>query len=385
MAIPPVSEIEEGDSILFLGAGFSRLATNLNDKNILSAFDLIAALLNECGIHDHTDYDLDTASQEYIEHFVDEERLISFIHNNFNSKDVSNIQKLVVCQPWYRIYTTNYDDVVERALFETKKRFTSKNITDPVERPQAGITQLIHIYGSVLNLSPLAFRDLFLLTERQRDTSPFINSPWYRQFSDDVLAAKHLVFAGFSLKDIDLRRLLGRLPDVTRKTVFIEDPTAPRSTQTRLSHFGKVELIGIQGLAAHFGAERPGVPVPTSTTVPDHIDELTFNKQISTRISGPDIQYLLATGILDHLKLAQSDIDGVGGAYTFKRADHQYTRCLQITGVNRPVLVHSDIGNGKTVFLSQIAYSYASSGFRVFQMRRENDNIGPNNFFFSDL
>jgi hypothetical protein len=149
---------------------------------------------------------------------------------------------------------------VERAFFETRKRFTSKNVTDPVERPQAGVTQLIHIYGSVLNLSPLAFRDLFLLTERQRDASPFINSPWYRRFSDDVLAAKHLVFAGFSLRDIDLRRLLGRLPGVQRKTVFIEDPAAPRPTQTRLSHFGKVELIGIQGLAAHFGVERPGVP-----------------------------------------------------------------------------------------------------------------------------
>jgi hypothetical protein len=86
-----------------------------------------------------------------------DEKTAKALHSNFCSKIVTDEQKTIVCQPWYRIYTTNYDDVVERICTEEKKLYTTKEITDPVNRPMPDTTQLIHIYGNITRSSETEF------------------------------------------------------------------------------------------------------------------------------------------------------------------------------------------------------------------------------------
>ena len=207
MKEPEVNAIESGRCILFVGAGFSFGASNLEGKPIVSATRLSKLLLEACEIKDDTGYDLDTAAEEYVTRFGDE-ALVTLLHKNFTSKDSTDDQKTIICQPWHRIYTTNYDDIIEKIAHLQNKALTTKEIADPVEPPLNGVTQLIHIYGNISRVSPAEFKRQFLLTERQRDNSAFINSPWKWRFNDDVLAAQAVVFAGFSLTDIDLSRAL---------------------------------------------------------------------------------------------------------------------------------------------------------------------------------
>lgn len=370
MTLPSIDQIQSGRSILFLGAGFSAEATNVAGQPIKSVRGLLDQLLDACQITDKTDYDLDSAASEHSKMHGDQ-ATINLLHNNFRSNSVTEPQRIVVCQPWYRIYTTNYDDVVERICIEEKKPYTTKETNDFVEPPTPNTTQLLHIYGNITRASGTEFRDRFLLTETQRDNSPFLKSAWFRRFSEDVLSSSSVVFVGFSLNDIDIRRLLGQLPDYIRQKIhFIGRAPAHRPTKTRLERFGTFYPIEVTGLADHLGSKRPGAPVTTSVSIPPFLEEITFVPAMQKSVSSLDIQFLLSMGILDRNLLAQADVSGEPGAYSIFRGNTHYNRA---SNTIRPVVVHSDIGNGKTVFAIQCGYIHAGSNYRVFLAEKESE------------
>lgn len=379
MLLPEASKIEAGTSILFLGAGFSAEATNLNGEKIKDVSGLITFFLQEAGVDSAEGYDLDSAAQEYqLAHGKEgEEKTARALHSNFRSNAVTESQRIIVCQPWYRIYTSNYDDVVERVCIEEKKPYTTKEVTDPVNLPMPDTTQLIHIYGNITRSSEAEFKKHFLLTESQRDNSPFIRSPWMRRFHDDVLTAKSVIFVGFSLTDIDLRRLLGGFPkEVLQKVHFVTHPNTKKPTINRMSAHGTAHAIGLDAFAAHLGEKRSGAPVRQYSALPMSLYELSFNPKLKASVSSKDIENLMISGDVDLEKLAFADISGEAGSYTISRSQHAYLRAVNNSSGDRPILIHSDIGNGKTVFAYHVAYQFSQKNYRVFWVQREPENIG---------
>ena len=382
MPLPPVGYIETGTSILFLGAGFSAEATNVNDDEIRDVEGLIDYLLAGAGITSSKGYDLDSAAEEYLL-VHKEEKTARALHSNFRSKTVTSDQRTIVTQPWYRIYTTNYDDVIERICTEEFKSLTTREVSDPADPPMPGTTQLIHIYGNITRSSASEFKKHFLLTESQRDNSPFFHSPWMRRFHDDVLAASSLVFVGFSATDMDIRRLLGSLPaEVHSKVHFVVRPTTLKPIQNRMARLGQVHPIGLSALASHLVAKRPGLPIPQYSVMPTSLQELHYEQKISSAISSRDIDALLISGEVDLKKLAEADIAGVGNSYTISKSIGSYQRASQNSSGEKPVLVHGDIGNGKTIFAYQLGYQFSQRGYHVYRVQREPENIGEIVGFF---
>ncbi len=376
MILPAAATIETGTSILFLGAGFSAEATNINEESIKDVAALIAYLLDKVGITSPEGYDLDTAAEEFQKAHGDEATVIA-LHSNFRTKAYTDDQATIVAQPWRRIYTTNYDDVIETICSDNRKPITTHGVKDPVSPPIPGTTQLVHIYGNIGRASAHEFAETFLLTERQRDNSPFLKSPWMRAFHDDVLAASSVIFVGFSLTDIDIRRLLGLLPaEVLRKIHFVNRPSTKQPILTRMMKFGTPHPIGLAALAAHLGEKRSGIPVKSYTVLPTAMQELFFKPRVATSISSTDIERLFISGSLILDKLSQADISAQPGSYTISRGKNAYLRAGNNASGTMPVLVNSDIGNGKTIFADQIGYQYAQKSYRVFRLQREPDNIG---------
>tara|TARA_R110002074_G_scaffold57935_1_gene142261 strand:+ start:750 stop:3206 length:2457 start_codon:yes stop_codon:yes gene_type:complete len=375
--LPNAEDLSTGRSILFLGAGFSAEAKNVDDISIKSVEDLSNSLLDACEIFEsRDDYDLESVSDEYVEKF-DEGKIIELLHRNFTAKSTTDDQRVIVCQPWYRVYTTNYDNVVEQIFQERSKPYSIKEIDDKVEAPLQGVTQVLHIYGNILKASPSEFKDKFLLTERQRDSSPFLQSSWYRKFYDDVLAAKHVVFVGFSLSDIDIRRLLKLLPsEALKKIHFVSRSSTARPIQSRLSQFGSVHLIGTEGFARWLGAENVGRPLLSTVEMPFALEEVSFEQQATAQVSPEDIFNLLVSGKVDVEKISAADISESGGSYTISASRESIDRANAASGSGRPILVHGDIGNGKTVYSYQLAYSFSLAGYRVFRMLREPEYPG---------
>ena len=376
MTLPAASTIEAGTSILFLGAGFSAQATNTRGEEIKDVSALIGYLLDKVDITSSNGYDLDTAAEEFQKVHGDEATVVA-LHSNFRTKAYTKDQATIVTQPWRRIYTTNYDDVIETICSDNRKPITTPSVNDPVSQPMPGTTQLLHIYGDISKASADEFATTFLLTERQRDNSPFLKSPWMRAFYDDVLAASSLIFVGFSLTDIDIRRLLGLMPpEVIKKIHFVIRPDTKQPIITRMSKFGTPHPIGLSALAAHLGTKRPGAPVRSCTALPIAMQEMFFTPKRAAAISALDIERLFISGSLDLEKLSQADISAQPAAYTISRSKHAYNRAGNNASGTMPILVNSDIGNGKTIFAYQIGYQYTQKGYRIFKLQREPDNIG---------
>lgn len=376
MTLPDLSNIEAGASILFLGAGFSAEAINTNNDPIKDVSGLIADLLGKVGIKSPDDYDLDTAAEEF-QSVHGDEATIKALHQNFRTKTYTTDQSIIVTQPWRRIYTTNYDDVIETICSDSRKPLTKHNVSGPVSQPMPGTTQLLHIYGDITNASPSEFASAFLLSERQRDNSPFLKSPWMRAFQNDILAASSVVFVGFSLSDIDIRRLLGSLPsEVLRKIHFITHPDEKRPVLTRMTKFGTAHNIGLSALATYLRVSRPGAPITSYTTLPVSMQEVLYTPKIVASISATDIERLLISGAPEIEKLSQADISAGVGSYTISRSRHAYQRAGNNATCAMPILVNGDIGNGKTIFADQIGYLYAQKSYRIFKFQREPENIG---------
>ncbi len=376
MTLPAASKIETGTSILFLGAGFSADATNTNNEDIKDVAGLIAYLLGKIGITSADGYDLDTAAEEFQKVHGDEATMVA-LHKNFRTKVYTPDQATVVTQPWRRIYTTNYDDVIETICSDNRKPLTKHSVSDPVNEPMPATTQLLHIYGDVGKASAQEFAKAFLLSERQRDNSPFLNSPWMRAFQNDMLAASSVIFVGFSLSDIDIRRLLGLLPpEVIRKIHFVVRPDTKQPVLTRMRRFGTAHAIGLSSLAHHLGAKRPGAAVTSYTSLPVSMHEMFFTPKMSASVSATDIERLFISGSPDLQKISQADISAEPGSYTISRSRNAYARAGNNASGAMPILINSDIGNGKTIFADQVGYMYAQKNYRVFKFQREPENIG---------
>ncbi|MGO8614704.1 SIR2 family protein [Rhizobium ruizarguesonis] len=376
MILPAVSTIETGTSILFLGAGFSAEATNTNNEEIKDVSKLIAYLLGKVGVTSSDGYDLDTAAEEFREIHGDEPT-VAALHSNFRTKVYTADQATIVTQPWRRIYTSNYDDVIETICSDNRKPITKPSVNDPVSQPMPGSTQLLHIYGDIGKASAGEFAKTFLLTERQRDNSPFLKSPWMRAFHDDVLAASSVIFVGFSLTDIDIRRLLGLMPsEVLQKIHFVIRPGTKQPILTRMGKFGTAHPIGLSALAAHLEKKRPGPAIKSYAELPVSMQEMFFSPKVTASISAADIEHLLISGSPDLEKLSNADISGEPGAYSISRSRQSYSRARSNASGSMPILVYGDIGNGKTIFATQIGYLYAQKNYRVFKFQREPENIG---------
>ncbi|HSM86562.1 MAG TPA: hypothetical protein VLT16_10445, partial [Candidatus Limnocylindrales bacterium] len=112
----------QGRAVLFLGAGFSWGATSLAGEPFLMGAGLGKGLADEAGIP--SDFTLEDIADIYMSRFSPA-ALLRQLRNWYVAKDVTKSQREVAKLPWRSVYTTNYDDVFERACAEIGKDVVS--------------------------------------------------------------------------------------------------------------------------------------------------------------------------------------------------------------------------------------------------------------------
>ena len=122
-----ISIIKTGRAILFTGAGFSFGCENIFNKKPPLAKEL-AKLISQKGGFEEDD-DLSYVS-DYFLNYKNKHDLLHLLKENFtivnNKKYHSNISSL----NWKRIYTTNYDDSIEKSAKDSQKIIYSLTVDD---------------------------------------------------------------------------------------------------------------------------------------------------------------------------------------------------------------------------------------------------------------
>jgi hypothetical protein len=363
-----IETIAGGRAVLFVGSGFARNAIALDGTKFPTA-EVLARKIGELGGFD-ADKDLRYASEKYLR-MNSGEKLVDMLLEAFSVKEVLPHQTTIAAAPWRRIYTTNYDLVVEESAKRAGVRIESADLDD---HPGDYLTKkniCVHLNGSIRNLKTEDLNDRLKLTSSSYlSPETFNSSAWHFPFKRDLEMCTALVFVGYSLYDIEIQKILYENPDFTEKTFFVTSPDISERERFTLAPFGNCLAIGAESFAEHITLHLEKFLLERSA------DLLTsFRKyQLSEEKKAPrdaDAERLLMIGDVSDVLLETSLLTGDGAPLAVRRTDLNLAVDAAIKGNH--VAVISDFGNGKTVFLRSLTILLAQKGNDVYIVDNPDD------------
>lgn len=197
-----------GQCVLFVGAGYSADAQRRSEtgspQSMPSGRDL-AKIMKEA-LKDDED-DLGSLSDLYEDRFG-EHGLFSLLTKLFTTATVTEDQKKIASYKWKEIYTTNYDNVLEECCNSIGVHFSTYTTTKRPSDIDYRNLPIIHINGFVPGSTFTEFKKEIKLTNTQYYSDDFSRSPWGERFRNDIITSPCIVFAGYSLYDLDVARVL---------------------------------------------------------------------------------------------------------------------------------------------------------------------------------
>lgn len=373
-----ICQIRYNKCILFTGSGFSFGARNSNigqdgkGSLFLSAKDLCQKLVDQYGLEE-PEAGLGMVTNFFLEKYP-KARLIDFLKKEFTATEISDSHKVIGRLPWRRCYTTNYDEILEDAMNLAGHPRKVVTFSTPMKDIPDSKMACVHINGAISRLTPDNLDGEFKLTNRSYNADDLHYSPWFERLKDDLLNADVVFFIGFSgAYDLDLTRLFQKTKELREKSFFIVAPNERKSVIMNLSSFGTIEQIGLDGF------------VNKLLSNPD-----VFNKpQISTRLltykcfqsplnynnvphngTAQDVVQLLGRGIINEHLLHFSVREPAHFKYTVYREKINLISSKIKEGI-KTFLITSSLGNGKTIFLKELAVKLQRMGYLPFFFVKE--------------
>ncbi len=354
-------KISTGKAIIFTGAGFSKKTINILNEEPPLAKELSRKIgvLGEIG--DDID-DLMFTSGFFLK-YKDKNELLKLLKDSFILKEVTEEHKIVCSLPWRRFYTTNYDNSIELACLSSGKRVDALDIDAKPSNYMSQDNLCIHLNGVIDKAIPDDLDSKIKLTNSSYLTAQsFVNSQWNYVFKRDLETASAVVFIGYSMYDMDVQRLLYQTDNLTDKTYFIVSEDADFKSTFFLKEFGHVLPIGLSGFA--------------EITKDINFDEENNNAHDLECFSLREIKYndnaVTDTEIKDFLlfgKYSDHQIDtSISNNYRdlfliYRNLMADAVRLIENGG---NILIHSELGNGKSIFLHQLTYDLTQRGHKVY-------------------
>ena len=365
-----IRHILDGEAVLFVGAGFSLGAENLLGKPLKSARQLTTLLADKAGIaaEDREDLTLQDAAEEYIDHFGvgGQELLIQELKKQYKVRAISQAHRQIANAPWTRIYTTNYDDVVEKAYTDLGKSLQSVVLSDDIGDLSLEATACVHFNGYIDRLTPKTLQSELKLTETSYITTSIVDSTWAVLFRQDIRLARAVFFIGYSMSDLDISRLVFASQDLQEKCFFVQGADPDRKTRRRIGNFGTVLDMNAAQFAAELAQEK-------ATYLPrqeiEFVGYSITREKLAERVPSTEP---LDKEVFDLLYYGRFDASLVRATHS---DEHKYY--LFRTQINdivddlrngRTVVVHSNLANGKTLLVEGVKRRALEKGLAVFSV-----------------
>jgi len=356
----------DGEALLFVGAGFCSGAKNLSGESMKSAEALTKSLADELGIPSITG--LDDAAEEYADLFG-EDQLIELLHNEFTASDVAPHHLNIADVPWKRVYTTNYDNVLEVAYSRLHRRLNPATPSDNIRRAPRDGTMCVHLNGFIDRLTTDSLWNEFRLTSSSYASGSLLDSPWISAFRQDLRIARAVFFIGYSLADLDIKRVLFESQELRDKTFFVLRSGTEKSSGRRAARYGSIVHKDVAQLAELFSQRQAEhfpklLPIGTGST----LQRFTVPTEVSEMNDAALFDLLL-------LGEYREDIgwDSFHGGVRYVAPRRAAGRILNLLGRNAVVVVHSELGNGKTLLLEQVKMLAAGKSIEVYTVKRDSD------------
>ncbi len=362
-----ISKAIDGDAILFVGAGYSLDAINYKGTRLKNARELAKHFSNLSGISE--DISLEDAAEVYQEKFgIDS--LIEEIKKEYTVKSVSNYHNEIVQIPWKRIYTTNYDNVIEKSFSNINKYIIAITLKQNIRDIPKTSTLCVHLNGYIETLDRKSIFTELKLTESSYVTTSINDSSWAITFRQDIRLARSIFFIGYSAYDLDIKRILAQSDAIKQKTFFFIGPKPDSSTARRCSLFGNVfKETALDFSQKVYDVKKEYEAPRKDIFLPVFVKEYT-PKQTTQRIKDRDFLDLLLYGKRNEDLIYKSLT--TNKKYYLKRS---FTNDVfkHISNGEKIIVISSELGNGKSLFIDGLRLMASEKGYRVFELTEQND------------
>lgn len=365
-----IRNIIDGEAILFSGSGFSAEAEKADGEKLCTARTLAHKLLSECGFSEDEYVDDLGQASEIFEGERGSLGLVDFVKREFTASKLTPPQQFLATLPWFRIYTTNYDNVLEKAWQDIGKRLNTAVLSDCQNLYLDKHTLCVCLNGSVTRLSEEKLAEEIKLTNSSYLTDSFRSSPWLNFFQTDLKTAKAVFFVGYSmLYDLDIKRVVFENKELREKTFFIMWNKEPKANVLYVKKFGEPYPIGLQGFMEQIKEVQKTYRVVVPMFQPLLcFDKVEISKKIPSITDKEAFELFLKgnTGSWDKIYYSLSSPTSV--PFCIYRTKLEKI-CNSIKDGERNIVVHSSLGNGKTMFLMSLATLLSRSGYNVYYFR----------------
>ncbi|SOC21364.1 SIR2 family protein [Rhodobacter maris] len=354
--------------VLFLGAGFSAGAKNRSTRKNFQSPPVGSALndamkeMSGLPKDDPSDF-ADTAGYVISEGYD----LFSLLEELYTIRELSEEQKEVLKLPWWRIYTTNYDNsvAVYRAASGEKQGALIHDITDPVPRQiRPGAT--IHLHGSIAKCEPDNVDKSLVLSRASYIEQRVKKSEWWDWYERDIKTCQFVFFLGYDINDFEPASYLARHPDLKSKCHFIlRAPKSPVAI-SKVSNFGYRHSFQMEGfvkrLSGAIVAKRPEHENELVTF--QYVDPAKDNK-LPEKATSAEIQELFSFGRF-RFHAAKASLPESDYILFRKNSTNSALGLLQESNT---LIVHARIGNGKTIFVESLKVILSEKSYQCFTLK----------------
>lgn len=361
----PIKTLDPANSVLFLGSGFSAGATNIAKGKVPAGHPLLERLA-EALEEEAKDLDLKSAADEFLSRT--DLSLYELLYETFTISEILSYQRDIVSLPWARIYTTNYDDIVSQVKGPNFPFFTFDE-PRPRRLPPAFA---VHLHGSIRRANEENADEQLIINNKSYDVITRQHPDWFHEFQRDRRTFEACYFMGFSLGDHHISGLMTSGEESVKRTYFVSRKDPKPSFVRRASEYGEIAPIGFET----FAELAKTLPRPER---PQNLSALQSFKYLRP---GLDSKTLAAPTPVEIINLVSF------GRFSQSRffntpTEHGYVAprnkpvedTLEVLKSAKTVLVHSRLGNGKTIFTSILASKATMEGYACLLWRRAGRHL----------
>lgn len=364
-----INKIDRGNCILFVGSGFSYGAEGKSGK-LTTASDLVKELYQKAIGEDEPNGNLEDAAELFIEK-KGEFALIDFLKDKFNVFQITSSQEYIGSLSWLRIYTTNYDNVLDIAYQKNRRRlehvYLSRRIRDYGNKNNL----CIHLNGTIENLTSDTINNEFKLTTSSYLTEDFVDSEWVNLFISDLHTADAVFFIGYSMNyDLDIQRIVRNslsISELKEKCFFVVFEKEPKYNLRKLEKFGTPVTIGLDGFVENLKAREKFCMTASEKQI--YCFKKPERRHIVQNIFAQDAFSLYVKGDSNDVHIRSSLYQPAQFHYIVKRTKLDDV-VEKVKNGTKQIMVESYAGNGKTCFLKCLACILADNGYDVYVYNR---------------
>ena len=351
--------------VLFVGAGFSAEAEGHDlDGNMQKLPSARGLAKYMAGILDEDESDLMTLSSLYEDKFG-EHKLFTLLKSFFVANKVTQSQRSISRFPCKQIYTTNYDNVVDTCLSSDGIKHSIHTTSQNPSDIDSKILPVVHINGYIQSATFVNYKKEIKLTDFQYFSDDFSRSAWGERFRTDLITAPVIVFAGYSLYDIDVARVINSFEGMEDRIFFVVKENPSKTLIKKLEGFGRVLSIGVDAFARAV-EEILSEPQMVTAKEPTAWERIHTPSIPSRQLRDIDVINYLMSGSVDSSLLAADIIQNQNNLFINRDVCDYITRGI-VEKRFKNTLLSSNVGNGKTEALLAIGYKLAARGITVYR------------------